>query len=113
MGEERLRGNGRKLGEAEPRRLVGNWGKNLLGTVLGGAGWALGRRNRAEKPGGMWREGKMWMLRDGGTREGGAARLCQSPSLSILPIPSAPPTSCATLRSWCCLGTLWASPRLP
>lgn len=29
MGEERLRGNGRKLGEAEPRRLVGNWGKNL------------------------------------------------------------------------------------
>lgn len=44
---------------------------------------------------------------------GGQLGSMKPPALSILLVPSVPPTSCATPRSWCCSGTPWASPRFP
>lgn len=73
-------------------------------------GGGAGQRG-TEQPGKTWREGKDQRIReDQGRRSGDLA----TASLTLHPsIPSVPPTSCATLRSWCCLDTLWASPGLP
>ena len=113
-------GTGRKLGRGGATE---GWpgaggrerhGDGALG-ALGAAAWDhSGGQNGAEQPGRTRREGKILEKRGGlGLGKQKQPSPIKTPSLSILPVPSAPPTSCATLRSWCCLGTLWASPRLP
>lgn len=119
MGEERPSGNGEKIRERWSHgRLARNWGESRGDGALGALGEAAwnhsGGQNGAEQPGRTRREGKILEKRGGlGLGKQKQPSPIKTPSLSILPIPSAPPTSCATLRSWCCLGTLWASPRLP
>lgn len=121
MGEERPRGNGEKIRERCGATEVwpGTGGRErcrdgALG-ALGAAAWDhSGGQNGAEQPGRTRREGKILEKRGGlGLGKQKQPSPIRTPSLSILPVPSVPPTSCATLRSCCCLGTLWASHRLP